>query len=461
MNSDSSSALLPCPPVPGEWVFGDDGRRWLESDVLPRWLPTRRWFGGKARAISRVEIEAAVPICELHRVLVVRVEYASGEPERYAVPLGGGEVLHDAVEDAHFRAALLAAMRERKSGALAGEGSAFLDSLAVSSESRVLGVEQSNTSIVYGETLFLKLFRRLQPGVNPDAEISRFLGARGFAHVAPFAGTLELWLRDGAMPFGLMLGCVENDGDAWAWALRELRGYYDADTPVPLERIALLGQRTAELHLALATGEDADFAPEPLTREDFEALAQSVSTRLDTIFAALRGRDDELVREVLGREPVLRVMAGVLAAAPPAAMKTRHHGDFHLGQVLSTCGDWTIIDFEGEPSRPLAERRAKRSPLRDVAGMLRSFHYAAHAARGDAPIEKAEAWSAGACAAFLKRYLAVAEGAVFLPRSRTHTEALLDAFVLEKALYEIDYELNNRPDWLAIPLRGLLAVTAH
>lgn len=425
------------------------------EDALRRWLPQQRWFGGKARTIARVEIEHAVSVADA-RVLAVRVEYASGTPEHYAVPLSCGDELRDAAQDESFRTALLDAMRSRATGALTGEGSAFLDSLVVSGESRVLSVEQSNTSIIYDGRLFLKLFRRLQAGVNPDAEINRYLGARGFAHTPPFAGTLELRIGGEAMPFGLLLGCVENDSDAWAWALNELRGHYATNAPVPLARIALLGQRTAELHLALAMGTGADFAPEPLTAADFAELAASVRARLGAVFAALRGRDDELTRAVLAREDAARARIAALAAV--RAVKMRHHGDYHLGQVLSTRDDWMIIDFEGEPSRPLAERRAKRSPLRDVAGMLRSFHYAAHAARGDAPVERAEAWSGAACAAFLERYLAVADGAEFLPKAVAEREALLAAFVLEKALYEIDYELNNRPGWLAIPLRGLLTV---
>jgi trehalose synthase-fused probable maltokinase len=368
--------------------------------------------------------------------------------------------LHDAVYDSAFRAALLMGMRQGVSGFMRGECSGLLDALGEPGESRVLHAEQSNTSIIYGGRLFLKMFRRLQAGVNPDAEISRYLGARGFAHTPPFGGALDLCLGDETMPLALLLGCVENEGDAWAWALGELKNHFSQGTPVRLDRIALLGQRTAELHLALAEGEEPDFAPEPLTAEDFATLAQSTSTRMDNIFAALRTRaGDDLSAAVLARESEARARIAKLASAPPSAVKTRHHGDYHLGQVLATHDDWMIIDFEGEPLRSLPERRAKRSPLRDVAGMLRSFHYAAHAARPESvSIEVAEQWNAAACEAFLERYLAVAAGAPFLPRDEADRDALLAAFVIEKVLYEIDYELNNRPAWLPIPLRGFLRV---
>jgi trehalose synthase-fused probable maltokinase len=502
MNS-ANSAFTPsrAPRSPAVWVFAEgEGWRWLETEVLPRWLPTRRWFGGKARALVRAIVEAAVPVAgESLQVLAIRVEYAEGRAERYAVPLGcsladdldemesaviafgdgdDGVVLHDAVFHPQFRATLLDLMQTDASVAagphsLSGMSGASLAEIRLNelTGSRVLGVEQSNTSVVYGARLFLKLFRRLQPGVNPDAEITRFLSERQhFAHVPPFAGALELRLDGGeSMPFGLLLGCVENRGDAWRWALEKARAFFAADSASPdadtLARIAQLGQRTAEMHLALAAdASDPDFRPEPLSSEDFRQLSGSVLANLETVCAALRFRADQagpLAAEVLAGKADALARIAALAALPLDAVKTRHHGDYHLGQVLDTGADWMIIDFEGEPLRPLAERRAKRSPLRDVAGMLRSWHYAAHAARPDAEpatLARAEAWADTAAKAFLDRYLAVAHGGPFLPSQPRDLHALLEAFVLEKALYEIDYELNNRPDWLAIPLRGFLKV---
>ena len=344
----------------------------------------------------------------------------------------------------------------------------------------MLAVEQSNSSVIYGERIFLKLYRRLEEGMNPDAEILRFLGARSFPHVPPFCGALE-FRRAGRAPqvLALATGMVANDGDAWSFTLRELTRQLecvladDAGGAARIEaaylaRAAQLGERTGALHRALAAdAADADFAPEPLTANDFSGLAETVRATADQVLASLAARLDALdpatrsiAATLLAAEPALRARIAALAAQPAAAAKTRTHGDYHLGQVLNTGADFVIIDFEGEPAKPLAERRRKRSPLRDVAGMLRSFHYAAHSALGGftehrAELEPhAEHWHERARAAFLDAWIAATAGASFIPVERAGFTRLLDAFLLEKALYEIAYELNNRPAWLGIPLRG-------
>jgi len=492
---------LNSPQTPGNWIFAEEsGRTWLEKEVLPVWLITRRWFGGKARRIARTRIEAAVPIGQdSQQVLAVRVEYEDGAADRYAIPLGwarledidgtdasviaiGGEnndvALHDAVYHPGFRGALLDLMRSNSAvrganGVLSGQGGTLLGELQLTdlATSRVLGVEQSNSSIIYGGQLFLKLFRRLHEGINPDAEITRYLSDQGhFTHVPAFGGELSLRLEGGeAMPFGLMLGCVENRGDAWSWALGRLRAHFAQEDAAAneetLARIAQLGQRSAELHRALAVSTDDEaFHPEPLGETDFHQFSASVSARLDALCSALQGRHEPMAAEVLAHADELRSRIAALAHLPGGALKTRHHGDYHLGQVLETGTDWVIIDFEGEPSRPLTERRAKRSPLRDVAGMLRSLHYAAHCGRPDAEpatLAAAEKWADQASSVFLERYFATAAGAAFLPAEVADRDALLAAFLLEKALYEVDYELNNRPDWLPIPLRGVLRVLGN
>lgn len=498
--SVSTPVFMPLnsPRTPGNWIFAEEsGRAWLEKEVLPGWLVTRRWFGGKARQIARTQIEAAVPVGQdSQQVLAVRVEYTEGPADRYAIPLGwarledidgtdasviaiGGEnrdvALHDAVYHPGFRAALLDVMRSNSAirgedGVLSGQGGTLLKELELTglADSRVLGVEQSNSSIIFGGQLFLKLFRRLHEGINPDAEITRYLSERGhFAHVPAFGGELLLRLAGSeAMPFGLMLGCVDNRGDAWAWALARLRAHFAGNDPTAneetLARIGQLGQRTAELHRALAVPTDDEaFRPEPLSAGDFRDLSASVSTRLDALCRALEGRREPLAGEVLKHAGELRTRIAALAELSGGAVKTRHHGDYHLGQVLETGTDWVIIDFEGEPTRSLAERRAKRSPLRDVAGMLRSLHYAAHCGRPNAEpdtLAAAEKWADQASGVFLERYFATAAGAAFLPAQTADRDALLAAYILEKALYEVDYELNNRPDWLPIPLRGVLRV---
>lgn len=476
----------------GPWLLEDrEGRRLLESKILPAWLPSRRWFGGKARSIERILVEAMVPWPRAPAAfLVIAVHYAGHAPGRYIVPLAHGaegdfddksgvvardaasNVLSDAVFSAPFRASLLELITSGGtigSGeqVVFGRGSKFLANFQPEAlkDSRILGVEQSNTSVIYGGRLFLKLFRRLDAGINPDAEITRFLSERkGFAYVPPYAGELTARLGSDTYPLGLMLGCVENQGDAWSWALARLAEYYDgADPSETMRRIAQLGHHTAEMHRSLVTdADDPAFRPELLSRADFDQLASSVTARFDALLPILGSRQtagDVLAGEVLLQEASIRGSIAKLRSLPSGAAKTRHHGDYHLGQVLETGGDWMIIDFEGEPTRSLAERRQKRSPLRDVAGMLRSFHYAAHSAcpaDDEKARKRAEDWTDAAGHAFLSSYLATAKDAVFLPADPADQLALLRAYVLEKALYEIDYELNNRPTWLPIPMRGLL-----
>ena len=488
-------------------------RALLEREVLPGYIARCRWFGGKAREPRGFKVRKAVAVSaapDAARLVLVEIEYASGAADTYLLPLQTatgtraevlagetpnaivarfreGGVLFDAVHDADFRAALFALIAtggvvRSEGGEIAGVAGGGLAESAP--ESRVLAVEQSNSSIIYGERVFLKLYRRLEEGVNPDAEILRFLGARNFPHVPPFCGALE-FRRTGREPqvLALATGMVANDGDAWSFTLRELtrqlecvrsgdtRGAKQIEAAY-LARAAQLGQRTGALHLALAAeGDDADFAPEPLTAKDFAELAETVGVTADQVLTGLAGRRDaldpatrDLASELLAAVPALRARLAALATQPVAAAKTRTHGDYHLGQVLNTGADFVIIDFEGEPAKPLAERRRKRSPLRDVAGMLRSFHYAAHSALGSFPEPRAalephaERWHERARAAFLSAWIETAAGASLVPVTRAEFARLLDAFLLEKALYEVGYELNNRPAWLGIPLRGAVQI---
>jgi maltose alpha-D-glucosyltransferase/alpha-amylase len=377
--------------------------------------------------------------------------------------------------------------------------------------------EQSNTSVVYGDRLILKIYRRLEEGVNPDVEIGRFLTEqREFANTPPVAGALEYRPRGGApMTLGLLQGYVANQGDAWSMTLDTLGRYFervlteqmspppdaprDSATLLELaraglpelvcqqlgtyaERARLLGRRTAELHLALAdAGQDSAFAPEPFTpfyqRSLYQSMRGQAARAMELLRKSIARLPEETradARRVLEREPQIAARFRAVIERKIGGLRTRYHGDYHLGQVLFTGKDFVIIDFEGEPARPLSERRLKRSPLRDVAGMLRSFSYAAYTALLELssgaqirPEDRAAAecwanhWSRWVSVAFLGAYLETAGQAAFLPRDPAELALLLDAFTLDKALYELAYELNNRPDWLCAPVNGILQLVSE
>jgi maltose alpha-D-glucosyltransferase/alpha-amylase len=370
--------------------------------------------------------------------------------------------------------------------------------------------EQSNTSIRYGERLILKLFRRPSPGPNPDCEMVHHLSETcGFTHIPRFGGALEFVDREGArLTLGMLQELVANQGDGWTWSLEELRLYYEAhavepapavlieaskrpllilsDGPLPeaatasmglyLEAVATLGRRTAEMHLALAAqSENLAFQPQPLDKGDLSLLAHQFRERGSDALDGLKSRlatlpDDlvELVGLLLARRRQLLEVFRRLEETEAVLQKTRIHGDFHLGQVLRARGDFVVLDFEGEPARSPEERRAMQSPLKDVAGMVRSFSYAARAALASYLTRRPQdadtlepwtrLWSKFASAAFLASYRTVAGGAAFLPADSNIFARLLDAFLVDKAFYELGYELNHRPTWARIPLQGLLAL---
>jgi maltose alpha-D-glucosyltransferase/alpha-amylase len=375
-------------------------------------------------------------------------------------------------------------------------------------EPSVLKVEQSNTSVVYSGLLILKLFRRTDEGVNPDLEIGRFLTEKTtFTHTPPVVGAIQYRRRDGGLlSLAILQSFVPNAGDAWSHTLDTLSHYLEGalahsgvQTPtiepkpllslladdIPmlareligsyLESARLLGQRTAELHIALASAPDvADFAPEPFSTLYQRSVYQSMQSQVGQVFQLLRDRMRRLPEEarldaqkVLDQEGEIRRHYRTLLQRKINTMRIRVHGDYHLGQVLYTGRDFVIIDFEGEPARPLTERRIKRSALRDVAGMLRSFHYASYAAlygqvSGIRPEDFvalepwARYWYTWVSATFLKAYLAAAKEAPFVPTDAMELQILLNVYLLEKAIYELGYELNHRPDWVKVPLHGIL-----
>ncbi|MCZ7664724.1 MAG: maltose alpha-D-glucosyltransferase [Thermoleophilia bacterium] len=544
-------AALPSLSVRGTWqaVFEGKARADLES-VLAHALAGRRWFRGKSRSVVRVGIQETivVPVEQGREVVMVlaRVEYTEGEAETYVLPLafaagehterareemvsslvarlsvrlrGGAEVeglLYDAFGEGPFSRALIELIgRRRRLQGTAGS----LGAVPTKAYKRLRGPEelpapvllrgeQTNSSVSYGDRLILKLFRRVEPGVNPDLELGRFLTDRtDFHHIAPVAGALEYRRgREEPLTVAVLQGFVTNEGDAWQYTLDALGRYFESvltregelpsvpAAPQPLldlvgqplpegaedlmagyvESARLLGHRTAEMHTALASDhEDPAFAPEPFTPHYQRSLYQSVRGMVRQSFELLRRRrhllaeaDRKPADRVLAEEDALVAQLRQVLDEPLGALRTRTHGDYHLGQVLHTGRDFVIIDFEGEPARPLSQRRMKRSPLVDVAGMIRSFNYAATTALRQGAVRPedvpgllpwARCWHRWASATFLTAYLEAAGYPRWLPRRRTALHHLLSAFLLEKASYELSYELNNRPDWVGVPLRGIL-----
>jgi maltose alpha-D-glucosyltransferase / alpha-amylase len=499
---------------------------------LPDFLAGQRWFGGKARRILRVEILDVIPI---HSdgvraiVLLARVKYLEGADETYSIPLvvgqsdlggnssqvlemrnGSGIALRDAFSSPEFLAALLDIIAREsemtgEKGRLCGIRAASLAELLSSSSAarpKVLTGEQSNSSVIYGERLILKFFRRLEQGENPDLEIGRFLTERaGFPHVPKIGGYLEYRVEQGLPATqGILQEFVTNQGDAWRYVVRTLSAFYERVEGVeamgasmaenlpefggePMTRvlaeIGLLGRRTAELHLALfSEADDPAFAPEAFTMEFQSSMKASFADLASRTLRLLRARVASVPaeyklksEEIAQREQEITRRFDTALSNPMEAMRIRIHGDYHLGQVLYTGSDFVIIDFEGEPARPLAERRLKQSALQDVAGMLRSFQYAAFAplltplagaAISPSRIAKmsrwAEAWSRCAANRFLGQYYETSGTACYLPTDSRVRAKLLEMYLLAKAIYELGYELNNRPTWVGIPLEGISAL---
>ena len=429
-------------------------------EAIAPWMARQRWFGAKSRRIEAIVIADAIRIGGGALVLA-DVELDGGERQRYAMPLMAGREIGDALGDADFCRALTSLLA--RAGAATGErgeihgvpATALVERWAEGPPehltARRIGGEQSNTSVVLGETFMLKHFRKLVEGDNPEAEIGRFLSERtGFRHTPRLAGHLEYRdARGTTTTLAIMQALVPDAVDGWQWTLARLReGDGVADTVEALRR---LGVRTGELHRALASDQhDPAFAPEAITAADVGAWAEAVRAQLASAGAALGG-------EAIAIDPTA-LAAGL--ASMVGRQKIRHHGDFHLGQTLyrPTAGDWMIIDFEGEPLRPPAERRRKHVALRDVAGLLRSIDYAAVSVDSLAP---RRAWEVDASRAFLDGYRRATGAAAFLPESAEAFRDVVAVFELEKAAYEIVYESNNRPDWVAIPRRGLLTAASR
>ncbi|NJD27953.1 MAG: maltose alpha-D-glucosyltransferase [Chloroflexi bacterium] len=539
---------LPRPRALRDLVTGEGAARL--APVVGRWIRGRRWFRGKAKTVTATDIVDGFPVELPGReavIALVRVAYVEGEPELYAVPLtiaegaladrlrreslpavvaridGDGAVrslLIDASVDEAFADALLGAIggRRRLKGrrgeivgvptrgfrGLRGPGAEPLSAVPVRAE-------QSNTSIVYGDRLILKLYRALEDGENPDLEIGRFLTERAFPNVPAVAGALE-YRRPGAAPatFAILQAFVPNEGDLWDVTLDAVNRYLESALTRPeppsveaitpallLERASatppeevqqliggypdtawLLGRRLGELHSVLADPDGpAAFAPEPMAPFHQRSLYQSIRASIQESMRLLERRRgtiaDELlplVEATLAASPNLEARLRPLLERRLGGMRIRCHGDFHAGQTLFTGRDIMLIDFEGEPARPLSERRLKRPALTDVAGMLSSYRYAASTPvverrlRGETDDELATVsawtrlWFGWVAAAFLRGYREATAGAAFLPRTDDAVAALLEVLLIQKGAYELRYELESRPDWVGVPLTGLLAL---
>ena len=541
-------ATLPVLVLSGRWdsLFAPGVRYRLETDLLPAYLLRQRWFGGKARTIERIHLldygvlQAAAPPIYL---VLIEIAYTQGEPETYALLLGistdgaaktvlqteptcvlarvrsrqGEGLLHDAVGTEAAATLLLALIHDQHHlTSAAGEFRAFATSAYPEVRGpaeeplpirRVQG-EQSNSSIIYGSRLILKLVRRVEAGIHPELDMGRYLTEKvAVPFVPPLAGALT-YRRPGAalMTVALLQGYIRSAGSGWDYTMDLLGRYYeqalgytevplvldmtiqrllaltDADIPeearsavgtylVPAEN---LGQRTATLHLALAQGtSDAAFVPERMSAADLGVLAADLCRHAEQVLEMLTSRADGLpeplsaqVSQLLARRAAIMERLQAVAALTPGVTRIRCHGDYHLGQLLWYEHNFVIIDFEGEPMRPLAERRRKQSPLKDVAGMLRSLSYAAYAAlfaftrTRPEDLGRLEPWAAfwqhWISVRFVQSYLTTAAGESFIPPERHDLATLLEAFVLDKALYELHYELNNRLDWVRIPLQSTL-----
>jgi maltose alpha-D-glucosyltransferase/alpha-amylase len=510
-------------------IFMNMTRERLQGEVLLPYLKGRRWFAAKNERIADLRMSAIAPwkgASQLWRISFVDARLENGTTQRYFLPIAMDWETRDydplqaygafaiararqrermglfyaAFAHPDFARDVARAMGENQQVAL-GAGRLQFSSTgafreyqeAIAEQVRTPALEQSNTAVFFGNRLFLKGFRRLRQGVNPELEMGRFLTeVSRFPNIAPVLGAAEYFEPGEEEPatLAVLQRFVENQGDLWTLTCQHLgrmllapdgaaaQAGSTADSAAAgfhLGRMALLGRRIAELHRALcvATG-DAAFDPEPVTAADFSRWQEGVEREMEATFAmveeALPGMGPatrESVAPLLAQRERLRARIRGLAAATDGVAKTRYHGDLHLGQVLVAQDDFIIVDFEGEPGRSLSERRTKSSVLRDVAGMLRSFSYASHAAlmRREAGAPDAERgvqaladWERESTHYFLEGYTRAAAGLASVPADADSFRATLDLFLIEKALYELRYEIANRPEWVEIPLRGLLEI---
>jgi maltokinase len=440
------------------------------EDALREFVLAQRWFGSKSKEVAHFRLLETIPLTELPLGLaVLEVEFLPGTHELYQLPIGArpegewsdgvicvneGMAIYDAMSDpdtARQLMRLMAADTEIETGQGVAEFRAVGALSAEVGEVRPMGAEQSNSSVVLDERLVLKAYRRLGAGPNPELEILRFLTERDFPHIAALRGWYGHTGRLIDTTLGIVQDFLEGATDGWDLALADLR----EDPSRFVGRARALGEVTGRLHMALGSEpQDPAFAPEDTSAEALGLLTATVDEEIERVFVDLP-HDRDVLAPIAGRGQEVRDKLRMLTQVGSAGRVIRHHGDYHLGQVmLRSDDDWVVLDFEGEPARTLVERRRKRSPLRDVAGMLRSFAYAATASEllHDAPAP--EGWETSVRTAYLDGYLEETDQSL-LPPGRAAIERLLAVFELEKAVYELRYELDNRPDWVKIPVAGI------
>ncbi|NBF38996.1 MAG: maltose alpha-D-glucosyltransferase [Spirochaetes bacterium] len=536
-----------------DWTdFSTKLSRALEQRVLHEYIQRSRWYREKSRKVRRIRVADVVPLDSGARrawIMVVDIAFADEASESYVLPVSlalrdeaeqvagdapraviawvklgeSSGVIYDAGYDAGFRDELLHLLLTRKkikgrAGEIQLNRGRGLRSMAAGLErpysSRVLKVEQSNTSFLYKDSLFFKLYRKLEDGVNPDVELIRYLTERRrFEHVPAYAGSLSYSGRGiDSASLGLMVSFVPNEGDAWSYTESVVERYFEhllsmkqeigatppslpdildvklGDVPEEfigmtdgffLELMHLLGRRTGELHLALSSERtDKDFAPENFSRLYQRSMYQSMRSLfrrvMTTVKKVRKNADEDVAADIdrlLDQEDAILAQFSRITKTRIHAKKIRIHGDYHLGQVLFTGRDFVIIDLEGEPARSLGERRLKYGAFRDVAGMIRSFHYAIYGKYleyANVRPEDAEwlgkwidPWFTYVTGVFLDGYLETVDGVDFVPEDPEELRVILEVFILEKAVYEIGYEINNRPAWLKIPVNGIQFVLDH
>jgi maltose alpha-D-glucosyltransferase/alpha-amylase len=512
--------------------------RLLERKLLPPFMKKCRWFGGKAKAISKMAIHKVIPLKvegDTHFLIIIEVDYVQRLPEFYFLPLtfvlsdsilerveytvqsvvcrgeiqGKAGFIMDSSYDKNFRDFLFMSMqkelrlRDDENGTLEFNSGVFAKLDTKEIDSKILKADQSNTSFIYNDKYFFKFYRKIEKEINPDLEIVRFLTEHTtFQNCPKYAGSVEYKDSEGrTIVFGLLQEKVDNQGDSWGMTVDSVGRYYERvitkgktfkfpklnnnpaikfeDAPEILqeligrgfyERVVRLGQRTAEMHMALASDvSNPSFAPETFTanyqRSLYSSLRKLLRDRfsiLETSIAKLPPETQELAKEVLAMEDKILESFSEIYQVKISALKTRIHGDYHLGQVLFTGKDFVIIDFEGEPGFSFSERRLKKNAFKDVAGMMRSFHYAAFGKlllnenyrekELELLEQAAEQWQHYISRFYLGAYMERIGMGTILSQEN---DILIRTFLIEKAIYELGYELNARPDWTMVPLRGI------